>query len=50
MDPRDVLANGVGAAIGAIATVLVAHAVRRRGSRAERLADRNPESESGAQG
>jgi glycopeptide antibiotics resistance protein len=48
MDPRDVVANGVGAAVGATVAVLVAHAVRRRGSRAERRADRNPEPESGA--
>ena len=44
MDPRDVVANGIGAAVGATVAVLVAHAVRRRGSRAVRRADRNPES------
>lgn len=31
MDPRDILANAVGAAIGATATVLAVRAVRRRG-------------------
>jgi glycopeptide antibiotics resistance protein len=30
IDPRDVVANGIGATVGAIATVLVMHAVRRR--------------------
>jgi glycopeptide antibiotics resistance protein len=29
MDARDVVANGIGAAVGAIATVLVMHGVRR---------------------
>ena len=35
MDPRDVVANGIGATIGAIGAVLVVHAVRRRGERTE---------------
>ena len=35
MDPRDVVANGIGATIGALATVLVVHAVRRHRPRRE---------------
>ena len=35
MDPRDVVANGIGATIGATATVLIVHAVHRRRSRRE---------------